>query len=264
MPVLPTNALSGTSNPDNLSRGINEGDGVETEEGNIGAAKTLSLNGSTNQSQSLTIFDLLGPESESDSHMTQNATTNHSDTGTNLLDLLDVFAPSEMTVSSNTQNATGFSSDLFGTKNGFGAPIIQPAPQPSVLDFNFVNDSGPVPSVPSITIYNSNEIRIVFNFVPSAVLDGHFNIITIQLVATTTSLQPIDSFEFQAAVPKSCQLQLFPPSSSSIPCGPNSTPLTQVLKLSVPPKVNWVALYPFSFFRKLLYFLAFASYFSEM
>lgn len=73
----------------------------------------------------------------------QNATTNHSDTGTNLLDLLDVFAPSEMTVSSNTQNATGFSSDLFGTKNGFGAPIIQPAPQPSVLDFNFVNDSGP-------------------------------------------------------------------------------------------------------------------------
>ncbi|RTG85899.1 AP-1 complex subunit gamma-1, partial [Schistosoma bovis] len=143
MPVLPTNALSGTSNPDNLSRGINEGDGVETEEGNIGAAKTLSVNGSTNQSQSLTIFDLLGPESESDSHMTQNATTNHSDTGTNLLDLLDVFAPSEMTVSSNTQNATGFSSDLFGTKNGFGAPIIQPAPQPSVLDFNFVNDSGP-------------------------------------------------------------------------------------------------------------------------
>ncbi|CAH8654918.1 unnamed protein product [Schistosoma haematobium] len=269
MPVLPTNALSGTSNPDNLSRGINEGDGVETEEGNIGAAKTLSVNGSTNQSQSLTIFDLLGPESESDSHMTQNATTNHSDTGTNLLDLLDVFAPSEMTVSSNTQNATGFSSDLFGTKNGFGAPIIQPAPQPSVLDFNFVNDSGPgltnqVPSVPSITIYNSNEIRIVFNFVPSAVLDGHFNIITIQLVATTTSLQPIDSFEFQAAVPKSCQLQLFPPSSSSILCGPNSTPLTQVLKLSVPPKVNWVALYPFSFFRKLLYFLAFASYFSEM
>lgn len=72
MPVLPTNALSGTSNPDNLSRGINEGDGVETEEGNIGAAKTLSVNGSTNQSQSLTIFDLLGPESESDSHMSKH------------------------------------------------------------------------------------------------------------------------------------------------------------------------------------------------
>ncbi|XP_018654030.1 adapter-related protein complex 1 gamma subunit (gamma-adaptin) [Schistosoma mansoni] len=241
MPVLPTNALSGTSNPDNLSRGINECDVIETEESNTGGAKTPSINGSTNQS--LTIFDLLGPESEPDSHMTQSATTNHSDTGTNLLDLLDVFAPSETKVSNNTQNAPGFSGDLFGTKNGYGAPIIQPAPQPSVLDFDFVNNSGPgltnqVSSIPSTTIYNSNEIKIVFNFVPSAVLDGHFNIITMQLVATTTSLQPINSFEFQAAVPKSCQLQLFPPSSSSISCGPNSTPLTQVLKLSVPPKVR--------------------------
>ncbi|CAH8659243.1 unnamed protein product [Schistosoma rodhaini] len=239
MPVLPTNALSGTSNPDNLSRGINECDVIETEESNTGGAKTPSINGSTNQS--LTIFDLLGPESEPDSHMTQSATTNHSDTGTNLLDLLDVFAPSETKVSNNTQNAPGFSGDLFGTKNGYGAPIIQPAPQPSVLDFDFVNNSGPgltnqVSSIPSTTIYNSNEIKIVFNFVPSAVLDGQFNIITIQLVATTTSLQPINSFEFQAAVPKSCQLQLFPPSSSFISCGPNSTPLTQVLKLSIPPK----------------------------
>ncbi|CAH8668923.1 unnamed protein product [Schistosoma rodhaini] len=241
MPVLPTNALSGTSNPDNLSRGINECDVIETEESNTGGAKTPSINGSTNQS--LTIFDLLGPESEPDSHMTQSATTNHSDTGTNLLDLLDVFAPSETKVSNNTQNAPGFSGDLFGTKNGYGAPIIQPAPQPSVLDFDFVNNSGPgltnqVSSIPSTTIYNSNEIKIVFNFVPSAVLDGQFNIITIQLVATTTSLQPINSFEFQAAVPKSCQLQLFPPSSSFISCGPNSTPLTQVLKLSIPPKVR--------------------------
>ncbi|CAH8659267.1 unnamed protein product [Schistosoma rodhaini] len=225
MPVLPTNALSGTSNPDNLSRGINECDVIETEESNTGGAKTPSINGSTNQS--LTIFDLLGPESEPDSHMTQSATTNHSDTGTNLLDLLDVFAPSETKVSNNTQNAPGFSGDLFGTKNGYGAPIIQPAPQPSVLDFDFVNNSGPgltnqVSSIPSTTIYNSNEIKIVFNFVPSAVLDGQFNIITIQL----------------AAVPKSCQLQLFPPSSSFISCGPNSTPLTQVLKLSIPPKVR--------------------------
>ncbi|CAH8668943.1 unnamed protein product [Schistosoma rodhaini] len=141
MPVLPTNALSGTSNPDNLSRGINECDVIETEESNTGGAKTPSINGSTNQS--LTIFDLLGPESEPDSHMTQSATTNHSDTGTNLLDLLDVFAPSETKVSNNTQNAPGFSGDLFGTKNGYGAPIIQPAPQPSVLDFDFVNNSGP-------------------------------------------------------------------------------------------------------------------------
>ncbi|CAH8668933.1 unnamed protein product [Schistosoma rodhaini] len=185
MPVLPTNALSGTSNPDNLSRGINECDVIETEESNTGGAKTPSINGSTNQS--LTIFDLLGPESEPDSHMTQSATTNHSDTGTNLLDLLDVFAPSETKVSNNTQNAPGFSGDLFGTKNGYGAPIIQPAPQPSVLDFDFVNNSGPgltnqVSSIPSTTIYNSNEIKIVFNFVPSAVLDGQFNIITIQLL----------------------------------------------------------------------------------
>ncbi|CAH8565641.1 unnamed protein product [Schistosoma turkestanicum] len=243
MPVLPANALSGTSNPDNLSRTVDESDGTETGEVNTGVPKSLSINGSTNQSQSLTIFDLLGPEGESDSHTTHNAAVNHSDIGTNLLDLLDVFAPSGTTVPSNTQNTPGFSSDLFGIQNGFGAPTIQPAPQPSVLDLNFVNDSGPgstnqVPSAPSITIYNSNDIKIVFNFMSSGVLDGRFNIITIQLVATTTSLQPINSFEFQAAVPKSCQLQLFPPSSNSILCDPNSVPLTQMLKLSVPPKVR--------------------------
>ncbi|CAH8610813.1 unnamed protein product [Heterobilharzia americana] len=57
-------------------------------------------------------------------------------------------------------------------------------------------------------------------------------------MATSTSLHPVNSFEFQAAVPKSCQLQLFPPSSNVILSGPNATPLKQMLKLSVPLKVR--------------------------
>ncbi|KAH8863818.1 AP-1 complex subunit gamma-1 isoform 2 [Schistosoma japonicum] len=245
MPVVPTNALSGTSNPDNLSHATDENNGIEIADLNTAAGSILSVSGSTNHSQSLTIFDLLGPESESDPQkVSQNATNNHSDTGANLLDLLDVFAPSGTLVPTNNQNSLKFPSDLFGAKNGFDTSINQPAPQPSLLDFNFVNDSSSglinqVSSVPSITIYNSNEIKIVFNFEPHpTVIEGRFNIITIQLVATTTSLQPINSFEFQAAVPKSCQLQIFPPSSNIILCGPSSTPLTQVLKLSVPPKVR--------------------------
>ncbi|CAH8868897.1 unnamed protein product [Trichobilharzia szidati] len=248
MPVVSTKALSGTSNPDSEGRAVDENDTNGGIGGlNSGNVDDLLVNGSSAQTQSLTIFDLLGPENESDSkNGATNTTVNASANNTHLLDLLDAFAPSGAVVpqhNNNTQSIPGLSNDLFSSKNGFPASTIQPATQPSLLDLNFVSDScagvtNQVTQVPPLTIYNTNEVKIVFNFEsPSTAPDGRY-VISIQLVATTTSIHPVSSFEFQAAVPKSCQLQLLPPSSNVILPGPNSVPLTQMLKVTVPPKVR--------------------------
>lgn len=95
------------------------------------------------------------------------------------------------------------------------------------------------PSIPSLNIYNSNGINIVFNFeAPTNLPNGSRGPIIIKLLATSSNTEPILSFEFQAAVPKSCSLQMLSPSSTTINPGPNSAPLTQLMKLMVPPKVG--------------------------
>nr|CAH8868296.1 unnamed protein product [Trichobilharzia regenti] len=243
MPVVSTKALSGTSNPDSEGRTVDENDTNGGIGGlNSGNVEDLLVNGSSAQTQSLTIFDLLGPENESDSkNGATNTTANPSANNTHLLDLLDAFAPSGAVVPqhNNTQSIPGLPNDLFSSKNGFPASTIQPVTRTSLLDLNFVSDScAAVTQVPPLTIYNTDEVKIVFNFEsPSSAPDGRC-VISIQLVATTTSIHPVSSFEFQAAVPKSCQLQLLPPSSNVILPGPNSVPLTQMLKVTVPPKVR--------------------------
>ncbi|VDP92881.1 unnamed protein product [Echinostoma caproni] len=89
-----------------------------------------------------------------------------------------------------------------------------------------------------MTVYEANGLKIIFEFDPAEKhADGSRGPINIRLVASATnSTTPIDAFEFQAAVPKSCQLQLLPPSGTCTRF--NGPPITQLLKLTTPPKVS--------------------------
>uniref|UniRef100_A0A8C3CAQ3 AP-1 complex subunit gamma n=1 Tax=Cairina moschata TaxID=8855 RepID=A0A8C3CAQ3_CAIMO len=86
--------------------------------------------------------------------------------------------------------------------------------------------------IPSITAYNKNGLKIDFTFERSNT-NPSVTVITIQ-ASNSTELDMTD-FVFQAAVPKTFQLQLLSPSSSVIPAF-NSGTITQVIKVLNPQK----------------------------
>uniref|UniRef100_A0A8C3M400 AP-1 complex subunit gamma n=1 Tax=Chrysolophus pictus TaxID=9089 RepID=A0A8C3M400_CHRPC len=88
--------------------------------------------------------------------------------------------------------------------------------------------------IPSITAYNKNGLKIDFSFERSNT-NPSVTVITIQ-ASNSTELDMTD-FVFQAAVPKTFQLQLLSPSSSVIPAF-NSGTITQVIKVLNPQKVS--------------------------
>uniref|UniRef100_A0A8C9FMR5 Adaptor related protein complex 1 subunit gamma 1 n=1 Tax=Pavo cristatus TaxID=9049 RepID=A0A8C9FMR5_PAVCR len=86
--------------------------------------------------------------------------------------------------------------------------------------------------IPSITAYSKNGLKIDFSFERSNT-NPSVTVITIQ-ASNSTELDMTD-FVFQAAVPKTFQLQLLSPSSSVIPAF-NSGTITQVIKVLNPQK----------------------------
>jgi len=96
-------------------------------------------------------------------------------------------------------------------------------------------------AIPPLTAYEKHGLRVVFNF-PSC--SG--GVTTIQLAANNLTPTPIQDFVFQAAVPKSMQLVLAPPSSPTIPAGGSVTQQLQVTNpggatLRMKLKINFVA-----------------------
>ena len=79
------------------------------------------------------------------------------------------------------------------------------------------------------TVYEKNGVKIVFSFVKP----GETGQITINLTATSDATTSISDFVIQAAVPKSMQLQLEPPSGSTLP-----PVINQVLKINNPNKAT--------------------------
>nr|XP_054496609.1 AP-1 complex subunit gamma-1 isoform X3 [Agelaius phoeniceus] len=159
-------------------------------------------------------------------------------------DLLDLLGGSDITPviptapTSKPATAGGELLDLLGDLNLTGSPVSAPAPQiaqpPFLLDglttqplFNDI-----AAGIPSITAYNKNGLKIDFTFERSNT-NPSVTVITIQ-ASNSTELEMTD-FVFQAAVPKTFQLQLLSPSSSVIPAF-NSGTITQVIKVLNPQK----------------------------
>uniref|UniRef100_A0A8C9VB80 AP-1 complex subunit gamma n=1 Tax=Scleropages formosus TaxID=113540 RepID=A0A8C9VB80_SCLFO len=98
--------------------------------------------------------------------------------------------------------------------------------EPSVLDVKHV------PSIPPMTAYNKNGLKIDFTFERS---NSNPNVAVITIHASNSTEADMTDFVFQAAVPKTFQLQLLSPSSNVVPALNKGT-ITQVVKVLNPQK----------------------------
>lgn len=103
--------------------------------------------------------------------------------------------------------------DLFGNDE----PSAPPAPKPTV------------PSLGSIVAFEKNGLRIELQCPVNNGMEP--GVSTLLMSATNANALPIGEFVFQAAVPKSLQLQMLPPSGSVIPPA-NAGSITQMIKIN--------------------------------
>ncbi|XP_071043695.1 AP-1 complex subunit gamma-1 [Parasteatoda tepidariorum] len=101
---------------------------------------------------------------------------------------------------------------------------------PNILLERYLTSQPNSKDIPSITAFEKNGLKIVFEFEKPP---DNPQMIVINLVASNSSLAPINDFLFQAAVPKVFQLQLLPPTNNSIPAN-NMGSIQQTLKILNP------------------------------
>lgn len=107
-----------------------------------------------------------------------------------------------------------------------------PPATPNILLDRYVASQPSTKSIPSITAFEKNGLKIIFEFDKPP---DNPQMIIINLIATNNSLAPIQDFLFQAAVPKVFQLQLLPPTNNIIPAN-NVGHIQQTLKILNPTK----------------------------
>ncbi|XP_043100168.1 AP-1 complex subunit gamma-1 isoform X2 [Puntigrus tetrazona] len=194
-----------------------------------GPAEIVQTNGETES----TILDTKHPP-----NITQPASQ-----ANDLLDLLggnDVVPVIQTTVPTKPASAGGELLDLLGDLSLTGGPTPTPAPSvpmsqpPFLLDGltsqPLFNDIAAV--IPPMTAYNKNGLKIEFTFERS---NPNPNIAVITIHATNSTEADMTEFVFQAAVPKTFQLQLLSPSSNVVPAL-NQGSVTQVIRVLNPQK----------------------------
>lgn len=162
----------------------------------------------------------------------------------NILDLLDDVQPTPTSVNPEPVKSSG--GDLLDLLGGLDTSTGPPPPlSGSLLDgFGSVQPVNQVPSVnsqplisngtaiPSIKAFEKNGLKIEFSFERK---ETEATMMIITLSATNSNPAPLNDFVFQAAVPKSFQLQLSSPSGSVVPANSEGA-LTQVIKVNNPQK----------------------------
>ncbi|CAF4086475.1 unnamed protein product, partial [Rotaria sordida] len=142
----------------------------------------------------------------------------------------DLFKILDEPSSTNTGNEFNTENNLFDLLNSNNQQSIS---VPNPLDDIFGNDllknqsiiiNGKTSSIPSMTAIDKNGLRIIFQF------ERQDNILFIHLHATNSTKIPITNFVFKAAVPKTFNLELLPPTSTIIPSN-NSGDLRQTIKI---------------------------------
>ncbi|XP_072024422.1 LOW QUALITY PROTEIN: AP-1 complex subunit gamma-1-like [Amphiura filiformis] len=136
----------------------------------------------------------------------------------NLMDGLDALQPMTTTATMNLMNQN---TDLLGgLTNNIGAP-----------------------SIPPIMAVDKDGLKVEFNFEKEGSAP---HVVNITLKATNSTTNPFSSFIFQAAVPKTFQLQLMSPSGDLVPPN-NSGAITQLIKVANPQNANLRMRYKFSY-----------------
>ncbi|XP_064120986.1 AP-1 complex subunit gamma-1-like isoform X6 [Macrobrachium nipponense] len=219
---------------------------------------TAPNNNANDTYESNALLDLLGGMEPGDSDTVQPATSNAVPavapttapaSNADILDLLGGLdtgptpaAPlanlnSTMVPSSNSNGA--FLLDGLLNNTSSNSSITNPVS--SLPTFNSVSSpTTQQSSIPGINAYDKNGLRLDMTF------EVHESMTTINMQATNNTGVQVTDFLFQAAVPKSLQLQMLNPSSTSL--APSGT-LNQVIKVNNPNKValrmriklSWIA-----------------------
>ncbi|TTL88697.1 AP-1 complex subunit gamma-1 [Bagarius yarrelli] len=163
-------------------------------------------------------------------------------------DLLDLLGGNDVPVIQTSlptkpASAGGELLDLLGDLSLSGGPTPVPAPSVPVSQPPFLLDglsSQPLfndtaAAIPPMTAYNKNGLKIEFTFERSN-LNPNISVITIH--ASNSTEADMADFVFQAAVPKTFQLQLLSPSSNIIPAL-NQGSVTQVIRVLNPQKLTY-------------------------
>ncbi|KAK2142509.1 hypothetical protein LSH36_945g00012 [Paralvinella palmiformis] len=198
-------------------------------------------NGQVNDTQSNGLID-----TEVSSKITNDTTQS-----VNILDLLGDGQPT-VTQNMNTELNKSASGDLLNLlgdldiTGGTGTSVPVPAPvsgglvdglpsllnsQPSLLNNNQSPITNGQAAIPSLTAFEKSGLKVEFTFDRP---EGQ-TVTNITLTATNSNPTPLSDFVFQAAVPKSFQLQLSSPSGSSLPANCQGC-ITQVIKVVNPQK----------------------------
>ncbi|XP_023230332.1 AP-1 complex subunit gamma-1-like [Centruroides sculpturatus] len=160
------------------------------------------------------LLDLLGGSNESQIKPTEISKNLVSGPG-NGNDLLDLLGDVDITSLKN-QTTISSSGELCNVIDGI------------------INSKSSMNYIPSMTIFEKNGLKLDFNF--EKPIDNP-QLVVIYLTASNQTAKVMNDFLFQAAVPKTFQLQLLPPTSSVIPPS-NTGNIKQTIKVVNPNKTQ--------------------------
>lgn len=194
-----------------------EGDTVQPVPSSTTSLGSCSISAPHSSTLNADILDLLGPEPGSTAPSTTTTTS------TNPAQLSQTNSSSDQGLLDGLLNNTSSATTT-------GIISLNTSTNSNSLPANnfIISQNLSESNVPGITAYDKNGIRLDMTF------EVHESVTTINMVATNTSLAQVTDFLFQAAVPKSLQLQMLSPSTTSMA---PSAALTQVIKVNNPNKV---------------------------
>ncbi|XP_069685392.1 AP-1 complex subunit gamma-1 isoform X2 [Periplaneta americana] len=216
MPPMETARPAGAGNPSAMTNGETEDMDAAGDEGNLLEGRKGFNESETQDSNALLV--LLGGADTGETEATRQ-TESSKPASTDNQDLLDLLGgldlstsnPAPVTTIQNNNNI------LFNTNQSS-----------NFLVDGLLNSDPVVNSLPNITAYEKNGLKIIFSLER---LPDNPNTTVITMSAMNETPNPLSEFLFQAAVPKTFQLQMLPPSGTVVaPAGQ----VTQVLRITNP------------------------------
>ncbi|CAG0878718.1 unnamed protein product [Darwinula stevensoni] len=133
-----------------------------------------------------------------------------------------------------TINSKPMNNDIMDLLGGLGSAPEEPPQSSLIEDFALITNSQPLGKISGITAFSKDSLSIHFNFERSPEKP---NILSIKMTATNEGPIPMTDFLFQAAVPKTFQLEMLNPSGNVIP--PSNSDVAQLkMRIKVSYKVN--------------------------
>lgn len=176
--------------------------------------------------ESNALLDLLGSDTSDLDIIKPSSTPSQSISQSNNQDLLDLLGGLDSSPSlPTTDSGLGFIAENNNQTLPFSNNQNSNFLTGDFLNTNIINEK----DVPTLTAFDKNGLKIIFSLEKMP----ENNVLSINVTATNSTLSNMTDFLFQAAVPKTFQLQMLSPSSTVM--SPNGQ-VTQVLRVVNPNK----------------------------